>query len=202
MNSSLLTALLAIVAVAVVALLMRSAHSRDAVIPPASPSAGGDEAENPRDEDADETDQDETAAAAVTSDGIAFIGEAHGVRLVPLGEGVPQPSAMAPTIGERLGAGDFTAARLARGAPGVDPWRLELLGRDGEFMLFAFETEEAAACALALLESRGVLRRVLDDDGRPVPPSREEFEEARRRHEETERELAMMLDEDPPKDSN
>src|SRR5262245_58576198 len=65
-------------------------------------------------------------AAAVTVDGIAFIGEEHGVRLVPTPDPLaPAPKAIVPM--EFLRAGDFTAARVVRGAPGVDPWRLELL---------------------------------------------------------------------------
>lgn len=197
MSTSLLTALLAIAAVALVAVIARSSRPGEVTLPPReeeTPDPPGDEA------DGVEDGFEDGEAAAISSDGLAFIGEDHAVRVVQFGEDAPQPTAMAPTVGERLSAGDFTAARVVRGAPGVDPWRLELLGRDGEFVLFPFETQDGAKTALALFESRGVVRAALDENGRPIPVPGEQFEEARRLHAETERELAMMHDEDPPKD--
>jgi hypothetical protein len=92
---------------------------------------------------------------------------------------------------EFLRHGDFTAARVVRGAPSVDPWRLELLGTEGEYVSFGFAGEDAARCALDLLETRAVMHYEADDDGRPLVPSTEQFEEARRRRDETERLLAL-----------
>src|SRR5262249_14024781 len=129
-------------------------------------------------------------AAAVTVDGLAFIGEEHGVSLVP----TPDPASAAPgpiVPLEFLRPGDFSAARVVRGAPSVDPWRLELLGPDGEYVSFAFAVEDAARVALDLLEARDVMHYEADDDGRPLMPSTEQFEEAKRRHDETERLLAL-----------
>lgn len=91
--------------------------------------------------------------------------------------------------GEHLTAGDLIAARVARGAPDHDPWRLEALGRDREFRAWRFETEEAARTALALLAGR-IVRAPLDQDGEPVPPGAADFAEAERLAEEIERELA------------
>lgn len=129
-------------------------------------------------------------AAAVTVDGLAFIGEEHGVSLVPTPD--PMSSAPGPIVPiEFLRHGDFSGARVVRGAPDVDPWRLELLGPEGEYLTFGFAGEQAARGALELLESRAVMEYVTDDDGRPIAPSAEQFEEARRRRDETERLLAL-----------
>ena len=129
-------------------------------------------------------------AAAVTVDGLAFIGEEHGVSLVPTPDPLaPAPGPIVPV--EFLRPGDLTAARVVRGAPSVDPWRLELLGRDGEYMSYGFEVEEAARAALDLLEERSVISHGRSDDDRPVAPSAEQFEEAKRRHDETIRLLAL-----------
>lgn len=139
----------------------------------------------------------EDEVVAVTSDGHAFVPDRHAVRLVP-----PDEEGEAWKAGEhardRRGAagiaaswhaGDFTGARVVRGG-GEDPWRLEALGRDGEYLLFVFETRDGAEAALQLFESRGVIRLGEDEDGNPAPPSAEQFAEARRIFEETERELA------------
>lgn len=187
MKSSTLLALVLIAVVALLALLMRrqgeSAPATSAPPPPPMPGFEDD------DEDAELETED---AAAVTVDGIAFIGEEHGVSLVP----TPDPLAPAPASRpivpmEFLRAGDFSAARVVRGAPGVDPWRLELLGPEGEYVSFGFDIEEGARAALDLLETRAVMRYVEDEGGRPLLPSTEQFEEARRRRDETERLLAL-----------
>jgi len=101
-------------------------------------------------------------------------------------------------IGMSWHAGDFTGARVVQGG-GDTPWRLEALGRDGEYTLFSFETRDAAQGALGLFESRGIIRLGTDEDGREMTPSAEHFAEARRIFEETENELAMAPDpEDEP----
>ena len=97
---------------------------------------------------------------------------------------------------ETLHPGDFTGARVRRDADGA--WRLETLGRDGEFGYMLFPVESAARTALEMFEHSEVVRRPLDEDGRPVPPGAEDFEEARRRFEETARELALTDDDDEP----
>jgi hypothetical protein len=93
-----------------------------------------------------------------------------------------------------LAVGDLLGARVVRGAPGVDPWRLEGVGRDREYVDWSFETEAAARAALDLVERR-VVRAPLDEDGEPAPLDAAQFEEARHVAEQTENELAMMPDE-------
>ena len=92
-----------------------------------------------------------------------------------------------------LNAGDFTAARVRRDS-GAGSWRLETLGRDGDFGFFPFETESGARIALAMLQRLGIVQVHLDDDLNPIPPTPEDFEEARRRYDETERALALESD--------
>jgi len=140
---------------------------------------------------------DEDEVVAVTSAGHAFVPDRHAVRLVPPDEEGEAWKAGEHTRGKRGAAafaeswhaGDFTGARVVRGG-GEDPWRLEALGRDGEYVLFVFETRDGAEAALKLFESRGVVRLGEDEDGNLAPPSAEQFAEARRIFEETERELA------------
>ena len=153
---------------------------------------------------------------AVTSGGQVFIPHSHSVRVISLGEAqaaiaagvaswedlrhevmLARAQAGGGLPGDELSAGDFTAARIKRGAPDADPWRLELLGRDGEFILYVFETDEAARVALAMLERTGAVRTFAGEDGEAVPPSPEDFEEARRRYEETLQELANMPEDEP-----
>lgn len=90
--------------------------------------------------------------------------------------------------GDHLDRGDYVGVRVKRGAPDFDPWRLEALGRDGEYRAWFFETEDAARAAHDLLERRIVVPR-RDPHGDPVPARDEEFDEARRLDEETERAL-------------
>ena len=158
-------------------------------------------------------EDDDDLELAVTSEGVVFVPDSHAVRLLPLGGpsgiGAYREDIEAGTIaigpGERLSlggqkpgsalnVGDFTAARLKRGAAGVVPWRIETLGRDGEFGAFEFETEDGARAALALLERFGIVRRPLDEDGRSIPASPEDFEEARRRYEESARVASLESD--------
>jgi hypothetical protein len=154
---------------------------------------------------------------ALTSDGLAFIPDRDLIRLVPSGEDEPDVPAslgseMVPSsdrpgrhggpvhprsgramarMGEQLVPGDLVAARVRRGAPDHDPWRLEALGRDREYRVWRFETEEAAHAAMALLDGR-IVRAPRDRDGELVSIGDVEFEEARRIEEETEAELAQF----------
>ena len=189
MNQSTLIALALIAGVAVLALWLRS---QSVSTPEGTPAPPPPDAHLPDDEtdDGDDFESGEEGGAAITVDGLAFIADEHGVNLVPT------PDPLAPAHGpvvpvEYLRPGDFTGARVVRGDPARDPWRLELLAREGEFVWYGFEVEEAARIALDLLERRSVLRLVRDEEGRPAAPATEPFEEARRRHDETERLLAL-----------
>lgn len=148
---------------------------------------------------------------AITSEGDVFIPDGTHVRLMPLHpdeiaahqddleaglfalsrEEKLQLIARRGKPGQALAPGDLTAARVQRGAAGVVPWCLETLGRDGEYIPFAFETEDGARAALDLIERYHIVRRPLDDDGRPIPASLEDWEEGRRRYDESWRALAM-----------
>jgi hypothetical protein len=169
--------------------------SEPARVAPPAPEPG----EEFEDEDADGADE----IAAITSDGLMFIPFEQGVQmLIPasreqLDEEFATQAVSRGRVAGMLSCGDLGAARVVRGAPGVDPWRLEALGRDREYLSWAFETEEAARAALDLLV-RIVVRAPADADGEPLAAGAAEFAEARRVHEETERELAMMPDEDEP----
>ena len=165
-------------------------------LPPASTSA--DEFE---DVDADGSGE----IAAITSDGLMFIPFEQGVQLLipasrdELAEEYATQAVSRDRVAGMFSCGDLGAARVVRGAPGVDPWRLEALGRDREYLAWGFETEEAARAALDLLE-RVVVRAPTDADGDPLAAGAAEFAEARKIHEETEQELAMMPDEEEPEE--
>lgn len=164
----------------------------------------------------DDWEPDEGHLLAVTSTGQVFIPIGHDVRILPLegtqaalGSGqVAWDDVKAAVLetarksggglpGTQLDVGDFTAGRVVRGAPDHDPWRLELLGRDGEYQPHAFETQEAANTALDMLTRTGVVQRPLDDDGRPVGVPDAQFDAARREYDETLEELANMPDVEP-----
>ena len=190
--------------VASIAWLLRrgSVESLPDVAPPESGSPSDPE---------DAEDEGPVEELAITSDGVVFIPDGYAVRVIPLDPGevathqedieagvfalTPQErlylASRQGKPGQALSASDFTAARIKRGAVDVMPWLLEMLGRDGEYIPFPFETEDGARAALALLEARRIVRRPLDEDDRPIPPSPEDFEEARRRYDETWRELAL-----------
>lgn len=195
MTQSALTAIVAVVAVAALGLLMRrvagsssGAATQGAAPPPPPP---------PSDSEETEADEDSPETVAVTSDGWSFlpVGDRDKLRLVPPRE----PDEMAQLTGrqgiEQLGRGDLIAARVTRGAPDHDPWRLEALGRDHEYRAWRFETEDAARAALALVEGR-VVQEPRDHDGERVGVGDADFAAARRREEEIEAELATMSEPD------
>jgi hypothetical protein len=191
----------AIAAVVVVALLLRGSNGNDEGVTQVRPEDPVSEGAVPEPEVLDtEPDDglDEDEVVAVTSDGYAFLPDRHAVRLVP-----PHEEGEAWKAGQSAGnkrgeaaiamswhAGDFTGARVARGG-GDEPWKFEALGRDGEYTVFGFESRDAAEAALGLFESRGVIRIGSDEDGNPMPPSPEQFAEARRVYDETMQALAM-----------
>jgi hypothetical protein len=143
--------------------------------------------------------------AAITSDGLMFIPFEQGVQLlVPasreeLAQELVTQAVSRGRVAGMLSCGDLGAARVVRGAPGVDPWRLEALGRDREYLAWSFETEEAARAALELLE-RIVVRAPMGADGEPLAAAAAEFAQARQIHDETEQELAMMPDVEEPEE--
>src|SRR5882672_4740990 len=106
------------------------------------------------DDDDDDDAGDEAQVIAVTSDGGAFVPDRHAVRLVPpeeQGEEWKVGAGMRPTslrgqaaLAMSWHAGDFTGARVVRGGADEGPYRLEALGRDGEYTSFVFETREGA----------------------------------------------------------
>lgn len=216
MDSQMLTGLAAIAAVVVVAMLARGSGksqggqsekgvlaTEDAVSEGAMPAAddlpAGDEFEDEEEEDED-FDEAHAEVIAITSDNYAIVPDKHAVRIVPPDE---SGEAWKPGAGHRRGqraldnslhAGEYTGARVVRGDADEAPFRLEALGRDGEYTAYLFETREAADAALALFVSRRVVSVGEDEDGVPIPASSEQFEEARRVYLETE---AALLDEDP-----
>lgn len=163
--------------------------------------------------DDDESEPDDDTMLAVTSAGQVFMPAGADVRILPL-----EGSHAAITSGQirwedvktsvlesarksgggmpgiQLDVGDFSAGRVVRGAPDVDPWRLELLGRDGEYQDHPFETPEAANAALEMLKRIGIIQRPVDEDGEPIAVPAEQFDEARRACDETLEELANMPD--------
>src|SRR5262245_11326801 len=115
MKPSTLLAFGLIAGVAALALLLRR-QSESAPGLPAPPPVDDLPAGPKGDHDAEWEVGD---AAAVTVDGLAFIGEEHGVSLVP----TPDPAAPAPgpiVPVDFLRPGDFTGARVVRGAPSAD----------------------------------------------------------------------------------
>jgi hypothetical protein len=158
-------------------------------------------------EDGEEDEDDgfvDDGVVAITSDGWAFVPSGNHVELIPPGDSEDLPPAAAAhgpanpktgrqvtgwKPGEHLTQGDLVDARVRRGAPDHDPWRLEALGRDRDYRAWRFETESAAHAALALVESR-VVRPPLDEYGDPIPVGAEDYMVAQRQAEATEAELA------------
>jgi hypothetical protein len=179
----MLVAVVAIVAVAVLGLLMRRS-SVSAVMParPVKDEAPGDtEPEQSEEPGLSEDEYISDQVVALTSDGIAFIPEGETVRL---------SQARGPDL-DLLRSGDLIHARVVRGAPDHDPWRLEALGRDRELRAWRFETEEPARIALELVE-RCIVRAPRDENVEEIVIGDADYAEARRLEEEIESELATM----------
>ena len=209
MDRSVVGALVAVAVVAVLGLLARRG-GRDE--DPGMPRPDGRPGDGARDamsggpdagpDDDEEDDLEQVEVVAVTSDGFALVPDTHAVRLMPPpdeGEAWKAGSTGHSPRGQRAldmswHAGDYTGGRVVRGAADEGPWRFEALGRDGEYTAFVFETREGADAALGLFQSRGVIRLGQDDEGNEVPPSAEQFEEARRIFLETE--AALDQDDD------
>ena len=148
--------------------------------------------------DEDHDGEADRLVVAVSSDGRAFVPDQHVVYVLP-----PEEEGEEWKVGTRLERlrtamarrdwswhpGDLRGVRVVRGDFDDGPWLLEALGRDGEFLSFTFETKEAAEAAKELFERLNIVHLGEDEDGRPMPPSAEQFAEARRILEETAAEL-------------
>ncbi|MFI5372523.1 MAG: hypothetical protein ACHQ52_13270 [Candidatus Eisenbacteria bacterium] len=205
-----------VVAVGVVAMMLRRSRGGDeqVTMPPAAaemdePPMSGSDAPvmaTGADEDTDEADAEHLA---LTSDGLAFAPHGHGVVIAPqthfrrptgddagtMRSGGEEANPQPPVF---LSPGDLIAARVVRGSPDLDPWRLETLGRDRDLVVWAFETRDAADAAHALLERRAV-RPARDADGEPIVVGDEDFDAAQAELERTLHELSAELpDDDEP----
>jgi len=209
MNTGLLGGLAAVAAVVIIAMLMRSSRSSDE--PAGARAEDSATFEDPHDEvviaDEDDDGVDDHLVAAVTSDGHALIPDRRVVRLLPpeetgeewkVGAGIRSSVLRAErAIGMTWSSGDLRGARVVRGGAEEGAWVLETLGRDGEFIPFDFETHEAAEAARQLFDRQGIVQLGEDEDGNRVPPSSEQFEEARRLYRETVAELSVDEGEEP-----
>ena len=219
MDNSAIGGVAAVLAVIVIALFARSfqkGREPDPMMPrpaQAEPSHAEtyepeDEGDEPPSEEFDgKDDADGGHVVAVTSSGNALVPDGHVVRMLPpeesgeewkVGAGIKSATMRAEkAFSMTWSAGDLRGTRVARGAADEGEWVLETLGRDGEYIPFDFETLEAAEAAKQLFERQGVVTIGEDEDGNPAPPSREQFEEARRIYRETLAELSMDEGEEP-----
>ena len=191
MNQGMLTAIIAVAAVALLGLLLR----RTTVSP--GPGMAARSPETVPDDAGEAVDDliESLEVVAVTSDGWSFmpLADRDRLRLIPPIHPPGMEQGAGRTSPEQLCRGDLIAARVKRGAPDHDPWRLEALGRDHEYRAWRFETEDAAREALALV-SRSIVRAPRDEEDTETAFGDADFAEARRREEEIESELASMPD--------
>ena len=197
----MITIIIAIIVVAGFAFVLRQVASKRDSNPAPTPSPDDlGEPLPPDPSSEDEEDYDESdGMIAVTSDGLAFVPRPHGVLIAPAnkvnaarsgGEDAPivgsNPSE--PHASVMLKQGDLIAARVRRGAPDLDPWRLETLGRDRDLTSWIFEVQEAAEAARELVAQR-VIQPPRDELGEPIPVGDEDFWVAERELEQTLAEL-------------
>jgi len=210
MSPSVIGGVVAVAAVIVVALALRAmggGENRDGSVPtmpspPPEQAPEPDESDEPTDEAHDGVD--DRLVVAVTSDGRAFVPDHHVVRIfAPPEEGEEwkvgarlKAALETVAIGAGWSPGDLRGARVVRGEFDEGPWVLEALGRDGEYLTFPFETSEAAKAAKDLFERFDIVALGEDEDGRPMPPSAEQFAEARRIYLETAAQLELPDEED------
>ncbi len=203
------TAGLVVLGVALAAWLLRRSSGTEgidrSVLSGAAPeeTPAGDEPEA-TDEGAEDAEDGARQMAAITSDGVMFMPVAEGVELLLMGS----PGEVEAHLARRAGGGavagllapgDLLGARVVRGAAGVDPWRLEALGREREYLSWSFETEEAARVALDMLD-RAVVKAPPNAEGDPAPPTSADFDQALQVKEQTARELAMMPETEEPEE--
>lgn len=200
MDSALSNGLIAVGVVVVLAWwARRSAAARAASAPPRPVPAAPAPVAEESPEAAEDAADDDGHVIAVTTEGEAFLVYARAVRLLPPedeGEGWKVGAGIASAnLRGALGlstswhAGELTGARVVQGGADEGAWRLETLGREGEYGWFPFETREGAEAARASFERVGVVRLGTDESGRPMPPSGEQYAEARRLYLETMAEL-------------
>jgi hypothetical protein len=223
MDSAMVGGLVAVGAVILVALLARgmarkppAGETPSPAPDPASPRAraGWSDSGNVAtatleadEDDEDDEDEGDDHIIAVTSLGEALVPHHHAVRLVPpeeqgegwkVGAGIKSSNLRGEqALAMSWHAGDFTGLRVVRGEMEEGAWRLEALGREGEYTTFGFETREGADAAKLLFERLRIVQLGHDEDGNPMPPSAEQFAEARRIYLETEAALELPDDEDP-----
>jgi len=206
-SSSMVGGIVAVAAVIVVALLLRAmggGKGEDSVptAPPGPPEP--QPRPEPRETLDEGDDEDVRQVAVVTSDGRAFVADHHVVRVLPPPEegeewkvGARLKAALeSVAVGSGWSPGDFRGARVVRGEYEEGPWLLEALGREGEYITFPFETAEAARAAKELFERLDIVELGEDEDGRSMPPSAEQFAEARRIYLETAAQLELPDEED------
>jgi len=179
--SSVFLLVVGAVIVAIIAFMLRQAgggaveHSDTTE---AADAAGGDGDSALAHETADgEEAEDEDATAghiALSSDGFAFLPRTHDVLISPRETSAASELPPEQRVSIVLQVGDLIGTRVVRGAPDVDPWRLETLGRDRDLTEWSFETEEGARAAQETLE-RLVVRPPFDAEGEPVPVDDEDF---------------------------
>lgn len=215
MDNGLAGGLGAIAAVIVVALLMRRGKSEESFTqkpsypetPPSKQTRDDEEQDGDALEGDDEDEGDEGHVIAVTSDGEALVPVRHTVCLVPpedqgeewkVGAGMKAANRRGElALSMSWQAGEFTGVRVTQGGGEYEgPWRIEALGREGEYQTFSFETRESAEAAKQLFERMHIVQLGEDEDGHPMPPSAEQFVEARRIYLETEAALELPPDED------
>jgi len=174
-------------------------HADGGATPASPPDVRGDDSPLPPDPiDEDEEDEGPEGMIAVTSDGLAFVPRDHGVlvapaqrvRVIPFGDSADAPAFSTgdaeapPQASVMLKPGDLIATRVRRGAPDLDPWRLETLGRDRDLTAWVFEVQEAAEAAREVLQ-RQVVQPPRDEHGDPIPVGDEDFFVAERELEQT-----------------
>ncbi len=208
----LVTGGLVVIGVGLLAWLLRSASRTEGIdrgalsgAAPADPRGATSAAEPEVDLDVEDEAEDEARqVAAITSDGLMFMPVSDGVEMLAVGspgeieEQLAQRAARGRVAG-MLTLGDLLGARVVKGTVNVDPWRLEAIGRDREYLAWSFETEEAARVALDMLED-AVVKTPPNADGDPAPPLAAEYEEAKRVKEQTAQELAMMPETEEPEE--
>src|SRR5262245_60206354 len=180
--------LVAVGAVIVIALLLRATSGKgrgEESVPP-TPQAGPEPPVQPAADpetlvDEDDDGIDDRLVVAVSSDGRAFVPDRHAVAVLPAPEEGEEWKEGTDVLrsGRRASllnaaswhAGELRGVRVVRGEPEEGPWRLEGLGREGEYITFIFESREAADAARELFERQGVVHLGEAEAGRPMPPS-------------------------------
>ncbi len=162
------------------------------------------EAANPVEPEADpDAPVEELTLEAVSAGGEALVEGIDGVRVLP----PPEPGSAwirGATIERELGRrsrerrmrpGLYVGARVAGGAAPDEPWRVELLGSDGEWASIDLAGREDADAALALLRRCEVVQPRLDDAGNEIEVTADQFDEAHRIVLETEADLSAATSE-------